>query len=145
MYVGEVIKKTSVIGEFFPEEAQRVNNALSRLRHRDVPTFLSDTDCCQPKSRGGNAGDYAVVNRADIAPVFHHAGVRIDLLPEVTEIQMFDFLKKLIVSGESGDLVASAASVVGSRLASVTRDKNVPLAARPARARITSRREYLVS
>jgi hypothetical protein len=97
MYVGEVIKKTSVIGEFFPEEAQRVNNALSRLRHRDVTAFLPDADCRQAKACGGNAGDYAVVNRADIAPVFHHAGVRIDLLPEVTEIQMFDFLKKLIV------------------------------------------------
>ena len=74
--VGEVIEKSAMVGQGLPQEAQRVEDAGTRLVERNKTALLPNAEGREPESGGRNAGDYGVVGGclAGVTAVLDQAG-----------------------------------------------------------------------
>lgn len=80
---GEVIEKSSMRGQFFPQKAQAVHNALARFSERNISALFPDAERGQTESSGCDTPDEVVIIRSDVASISHHPGLRIGLFPEI--------------------------------------------------------------
>src|SRR5208282_6219024 len=84
--IGKVIKKSSMVWQFLPKEAEGDKNALERIAAGNQAALISDAEGGQAKARSCNAGYDSFIIGADVAPVFHHPRFRAGLLPKITEV-----------------------------------------------------------
>src|SRR5579872_2954692 len=94
---GEVIEKSPMRGQLFPQKAQAVYNALARFCERNIPALFADAERGQSESSGCDTPHYIVIIRSDVASISHHPGLRIGLFPEIQEICLLQFFEKIVV------------------------------------------------
>ena len=95
-HVDEVIKKTALLRELFPEIAQRVGDAPENFPAIQVATFPRDAESGESKTRGGNAADLARVRAVGEAAVLHQAGGRIGGFPEIERGGALQFVQEAV-------------------------------------------------
>src|ERR1700733_4073709 len=92
-----MIEKSSVRGQFFPQEAQAIHNAFARLSKRNISPILPNADRGQPESSSCYAAHEVVIIRSHIASISHHSGLRVGLLPKIEEICLFQFFQQAVI------------------------------------------------
>lgn len=94
---GEVIEKSSMRGQFFPQEAQAVHNPLAGFSHGNIAALLPDADRRQPEACSCDTSHEAVIVRSHIASISHHPGLRIGLFPEIKKIRLLQFFQQIVI------------------------------------------------
>jgi hypothetical protein len=92
-----VIVKAAVIGKLFIMEAQGIERAISGLGMGNKSTFFSYAKRRQPKTGRGDAPEIVLFRGSDVASIADDAGIRIGLLPEITEIRGLQLLEESFI------------------------------------------------
>src|SRR3981081_1917359 len=97
--IGEVVEKSTMLRQLFPQESQGCEDAFQCCFGGDESALVTDAECGEANYGCGDAGHYSLVIYVQVAPVFHHPGFWVGLLPEVEEVSTLQIIQKLIVLG----------------------------------------------
>ena len=97
--IGEVVEESTVLRQLFPQESKGGENAFQRSFTGDEATLVTDAECGEAEPGCRDAGHDSLVIHVQVATIFHHAGFRAGLLPEVEEVSTLQIIQKLVVFG----------------------------------------------
>src|SRR6266849_38902 len=93
-----MIEKPAMMRQFPRKEAQGIQGASTRLGEGNEPALYPDTKGGQPKTRGRNASQIALIGRPDVASVSDNSSIRIGLLPKIEKIHSFQRLQEIVIT-----------------------------------------------
>ncbi len=95
--VGEVVEKTAMMGNLFPQKTQGGKNALECCCLGNEAALLPDAESRQPETGSSDARYDSLVIVVNIAAILNHARLWAGLLPEKQEVCAFQIVQKLVI------------------------------------------------
>src|SRR6267142_6915926 len=75
VYVGEMIEKTAMLRDLFPQKTERRENSFQSIFSSNETAVVSDAQGGEAEAGGGDTRNYSLIVFVDIAPVLNHSGL----------------------------------------------------------------------